>query len=79
VPQLQHIQGVSALPYYLDQLPTRAMTVDAPLTAIELPDLSNGPHYAYALQWLAFAVLVLIGRAMLFREAHRLPLEKLEI
>ena len=67
------IQGVDAAPYYLDLLDSTNHVVK-PLTEIELPELSNGPHFAYALQWLAFAVLVLIGRILLFRETKRLPL-----
>ena len=70
---IANIQGVSAKPYYLDLLPNREGTV-TPLTNIELPELTNGPHFAYALQWLAFAFLALIGRILLFRESKRLPL-----
>ena len=67
------IQDVDAEPYYLDLLPSADGTITR-LTNIELPELSNGPHFAYALQWLAFAVLTVIGRFLLFREAKRLPL-----
>jgi len=72
------IQGVDAQPYYLDLISSSNEKV-APLTEIQLPELTSGPHYAYALQWLAFAALALIGRILLFREAQRLPLVKLEI
>ena len=67
------IQGIDAQPYYLDLLPSLDGKI-TPLTIIELPELSNGPHFAYALQWLAFAVLALFGRILLFRESKRLPL-----
>jgi cytochrome oxidase assembly protein ShyY1 len=72
------LQGVDAKPYYLDLLPSEDGKIE-PLTNIELPELSNGPHYAYAIQWLAFAALALIGRILLFREAKRLSLVKIEI
>ena len=72
------LQGVDANPYYLDLLGSPNGQVQ-PLTEIELPELSNGPHYAYGIQWLAFALLALIGRFLLFREAKRLSLVKLEI
>ncbi len=72
------LQGVDANPYYLDLLGSPGGEVK-PLTEIELPELSNGPHYAYGIQWLAFALLALIGRFLLFREAKRLSLVKLEI
>lgn len=72
------LQGIDAKPYYLDLLPSDDENIE-PLTKIELPELTNGPHYAYALQWLAFAALALIGRVLLFRETKRLSLVKIEI
>jgi surfeit locus 1 family protein len=59
--------------FYLDLLQSDTPE-NKPLSPIDLPDLSNGPHYAYAIQWLAFALLTLIGRGLLFRETQRLPL-----
>lgn len=72
------LQGIDANEYYLDLLGSSDGQVK-PLTKIELPELSNGPHYAYGIQWLAFALLALIGRFLIFREAKRLPLVKVEI
>jgi surfeit locus 1 family protein len=72
------LQGIDANAYYLDLLGSPSGQVK-PLTEIELPELSNGPHYAYGIQFLAFALLTLIGRFLLFREAKRLALVKLEI
>ena len=64
---IAHAQGVSAAPFYMD-LVSATPKAAGPFNQIELPDLSDGPHYAYAIQWLAFAALILIGRGMLFRE-----------
>lgn len=36
-----------------------------PITDIQLPDLSTGPHFAYAFQWFAFALVIFIGRLIL--------------
>ena len=72
------LQGIDANEYYLDLLGSPDGQV-RPLTEIELPELSNGPHYAYGIQWLAFALLALTGRFLIFREAKRLPLIKVEI
>jgi cytochrome oxidase assembly protein ShyY1 len=63
---LDSVQGVRAAPYYLDLLAPKSAPIA--LTRIELPDLSNGPHFAYALQWLLFAAIILIGRIAIFRE-----------
>lgn len=65
--------GKSEFNFYLDLL-SSSDPKSQPLTTIDLPDLTNGPHYAYAIQWLAFATLILIGRIILFRESQRLSL-----
>lgn len=38
---------------------------------VELPDLSDGPHLPYAIQWFAFAGIAIVGFATLaYRTAH---------
>lgn len=49
---------------YYDQLDGK---VNKPITVNELPDLSTGPHYAYAFQWLLFAIVLLVGRILIRR------------
>ncbi|MEI7642187.1 MAG: SURF1 family protein [Actinomycetes bacterium] len=36
-----------------------------------LPELTDGPHFAYAFQWFLFAALALFGRVLIFREELR--------
>lgn len=52
--------------FYLDLISTsqRAMNPAAPVL---LPELTDGPHMAYALQWLFFGSLVLYARLLLRR------------
>lgn len=52
--------------YYIDLLSgsQRSLT---PKVAAQLPELSDGPHMAYALQWLFFAWLVIYGRILIRR------------
>ena len=64
ISKLSTLQGVGAKDYYLDLLPS---TEVSPLTTIDIPELSNGPHYAYAIQWLAFGLMIAFGRILLFR------------
>jgi cytochrome oxidase assembly protein ShyY1 len=66
---IAHAQGVSAAPFYLDLVSATPASA-GPINAIELPDLSDGPHYAYAIQWLAFGLLILVGRGMLYRQVN---------
>ena len=39
-----------------------------PVVPAELPELSDGPHFAYALQWVIFGGLVIYGRFLIRRE-----------
>ena len=50
--------------YYLDLISGESVTPKAPA---ELPELSDGPHMAYALQWLFFAGLIIYGRFLIRR------------
>jgi surfeit locus 1 family protein len=51
---------VELLPVYLQRLPARAQS-EPPFAAAPVFDLSEGSHLGYAIQWFAFAGLLLIG------------------
>ena len=50
--------------YYLDLIAGENVT---PVVPAQLPELSDGPHMAYALQWLFFAGLIIYGRFLIRR------------
>lgn len=52
--------------FYLDLLTTSDAEM-IPSAPVGLPELTDGPHMAYALQWLFFGGLVLYGRFLLRR------------
>jgi len=52
--------------YYLDLLSGSEPSLTPAVTA-QLPSLSDGPHMAYALQWLFFGGLVIYGRFLIRR------------
>lgn len=52
---------------YFDQI---AGDINSPLSAIDLPELSTGPHFAYAFQWFLFALLILIGKFIFDRKSN---------
>jgi cytochrome oxidase assembly protein ShyY1 len=58
--------GATAYPGYVT-LVTSAPAESTDLTAIPLPDLSDGPHLSYAVQWLFFAAVAVIGFVVLIR------------
>lgn len=41
------------------------------LRPIPLPELSEGPHLSYAVQWFSFAAIALVGSAILYRRSSR--------
>jgi cytochrome oxidase assembly protein ShyY1 len=53
--------------FYLDLLEGNLpeLTPDVPA---DIPELTDGPHFAYALQWVIFAGLVIYGRFLIRRE-----------
>ena len=54
--------------FYFDLLEGSEPTL-TPAVPAALPELTDGPHMAYALQWLFFAVLVIYGRFLIRRSS----------
>ena len=52
--------------FYVDLLSGSDASLNPEVTA-QLPELSDGPHMAYALQWIFFAGLVIYGRILIRR------------
>jgi cytochrome oxidase assembly protein ShyY1 len=57
------IEPAIGIPLYggFVQLLTESPKPTTPLTRADPPDLSNGPHFFYALQWWFFGILALFG------------------
>ena len=64
VSQLDARNGVQTEKFYVDLISSSDSAMN-PKVAVELPELSDGPHMAYALQWLFFAGLVIYGRRLI--------------
>lgn len=62
--------------FYLDLVNGSDPTL-TPEVPAQLPELSDGPHFAYALQWVLFGGLVIYGRYLIRREV--LPRKELGI
>ncbi len=45
---------------------------------VDLPTFSDGPHYAYTLQWSFFVLLILAGRVLIAREELRSKLTSIK-
>jgi cytochrome oxidase assembly protein ShyY1 len=58
--QIQPAIGIPVYGGFVDLI-RESPAPTTPLTPVELPDLSNGPHFFYALQWWFFGLLALFG------------------
>lgn len=66
IPAIQNQVPYPLLPVYVQAAPA-AEAAGLPARAIEL-DLSEGPHLGYAIQWFAFALILLGGYVVLVRQ-----------
>ena len=71
----------SALPYPVMNGYLGALTVDPPqsgdLQPVALPDLSEGPHFWYAVQWFLFSLFAVAGIVLFIRSDLRARRETL--
>ena len=45
--------------------------MDNQVAIIPLPELSNGPHFSYAIQWILFALMLPIGWYVLLKNENK--------
>lgn len=55
---------------YLEMTASRPQSLTAGLKQIEAPEITEGPHRSYALQWIFFAFMAIIGWAILVRNEY---------
>ena len=60
----------TVLPFYVDLLESPAVTSPLPARVAD-PELSEGPHLSYAIQWIIFSLCAIGGWFMLVRRAIR--------
>jgi surfeit locus 1 family protein len=60
----------AVLPLYLQRLPQSADPPSPPL-AEPLPELSEGNHLSYAVQWFSFALIAVVGLGIMMRRKGR--------
>ena len=64
VSKLNAQSGLASENYYLDLI-SGSDPLLIPIAPAEIPSLSDGPHLAYAVQWILFAGLVIYGRYLI--------------
>lgn len=62
----------SSQPLSTNYLQLASMTpMDNQVAIIPLPELSNGPHFSYAIQWILFALMLPIGWYVLLKNENK--------
>jgi len=69
-------EGVA--PYYVVALPETTQRANAPVR-LSVPALSDGSHRSYAVQWFSFAVIAVVGVAVLIRTDTRAAASRREV
>ena len=64
ISKLNAQSGSSSEDYYLDLI-SGSVPELTPVAPAQIPSLSDGPHLAYAVQWILFAGLVVYGRYLI--------------
>lgn len=74
--RIQQQSGLDLLPVYIQLAPpetagTGSGPAGPPYASVEQPDLSEGSHFGYALQWFAFAAVLGLGYPFFVRKQLR--------
>ena len=70
---LQDSVPYRVMPVVIQQLPPSAALyrpLPPGLTRWPAPELSDGPHLSYVVQWFSFAVIIVVGSLVLLRQRH---------
>jgi len=62
--ELQQAYPYTLFPFVLRRT-VKASGAPADLTPVPLPELTNGPHLSYAVQWFSFAAIAIVGSLFL--------------
>ena len=72
--RLQDSVPYRLLPFVIQQVPpstARDRRLPPGLIRWPTPELSDGPHLSYAIQWFSFAIIIVVGSAALLRKRAR--------
>jgi cytochrome oxidase assembly protein ShyY1 len=70
--------GAPVYPGYVELI-SSTPAQSAAITAIPQPQLSEGSHLSYSLQWIVFAIMLVIGLGILMRREVRFRQEEAEL
>lgn len=62
LPRIQQQIPYALLPVYVKAAPDASASAETyPIASIDQPDISEGPHMGYAIQWFSFAAILALG------------------
>ena len=61
LPRIQSQTPYALLPVYVQMAPEKNGSATMPVASLDQPDLTEGPHMGYAIQWFAFAATLALG------------------
>ena len=72
LPRIAAREGIEDLEPVLVQLQDQDPPTDAPLLRpIALPELTEGSHFSYAIQWYIFSIIAVVGYPLVLRRTAR--------
>lgn len=69
--RLQQQLDAPVLPMYVDLLASQPAEPDGQITPVAAPDLTEGSHLSYVVQWCIFSVAVIVGWVLAVRRSVR--------
>jgi cytochrome oxidase assembly protein ShyY1 len=71
IDRLQQQLDAPVLPMYVDLLASAPAEPADQITPVAAPDLSEGPHLSYAVQWFIFSIAAVVGWVLAVRRSVR--------
>jgi cytochrome oxidase assembly protein ShyY1 len=69
--QMKSSDDQTVLPFYVDYLQSTDGADDIVIAKVADPELSEGSHLSYAIQWIIFSLCAIVAWAILVRRALR--------
>lgn len=66
IPEIAKQLPYNILPIYIQQSPADEWTI-LPYRSLSIPEISEGSHFSYALQWFTFATILAVGYPIMVR------------
>ena len=77
IDRIQKQVNYQLLPIYIQQSPGPDSS-QPPYRALSAPDLTDGPHLSYAIQWFSFAAILLFGYPFIIRRQLRIQKQMIQ-